>query len=122
MTSDEVQTLVRNKTRNKAHVHVLEERQGDLVAFLCYSTDAQNQMTIWHTEVPPSMQHKGAGGRLVEKALDIAQENGMKLRIVCPFAKDYLARHPELKERYSALGELALESESLFGSAKADGS
>ncbi len=122
MTSGEVRTLVRNKTRNKARVHVLEERQGDLVAFLCYSIDDQNQMTMWHTGVPPSMQHKGVGGRLVKKTLDLAQENSMKLRIVCPFAKDYLARHPELKERYSALSEAALESESLFGSVKADGS
>jgi hypothetical protein len=74
----------------------------------------------------PSLRHRAKTAPQEQSIrfplLDGAQENSMKLRIVCPFAKDYLARHPELKERYSALSEAALESESLFGSVKADGS
>ena len=60
----------------------------------------KNQMTIWHTEVPPSLQHMGIGGKLVEEAVQLASRDSSRLRIVCPFAKEHLARHPELKERY----------------------
>ena len=101
MTSDEVEALVKTKARNKVRIHHLEERVGDSVAFLSYSIDDKNQMTIWHTEVPPSLQHMGIGGELVEEAVQLASRDSSRLRIVCPFAKEHLARHPELKERYA---------------------
>src|SRR6266478_6279472 len=38
------------------------------------------------------------------------------LRIVCPFAKEHLARHPELKERYAVADQaLIADNESLSG-------
>ena len=101
MTIDEVEALIETKTRNKVRIHRLEERVGDSVAFLSYSIDDQNKMTIWHTEVPPSLQHTGIGGKLVEEAVQLASRDSSRLRIVCPFAKEHLARHPELKERYA---------------------
>ncbi|WP_433964336.1 GNAT family N-acetyltransferase [Tunturiibacter gelidiferens] len=99
MTIDEVEALIKTRTRNKVRIHRLEERVGDSVAFLSYSIDDKNQMTIWHTEVPPSLQHMGIGGKLVEEAVQLASRDSSRLRIVCPFAKEHLARHPELKER-----------------------
>ena len=101
MTIDEVEALIKTKTRNKLRIHRLEERVGDFVAFLSYSTDDQNKMTIWHTEIPLSLQHMGIGGKLVEDAVQLAVRDSSRLRIVCPFAKEHLARHPELKERYA---------------------
>lgn len=100
MTIDEVEALIRTKTRNKVRIHRLEERTGDSVAFLSYSIDDRNKMTIWHTEIPPSLQHRGIGGKLIEGAVRLASLDSSCLRIVCPFARKYLARHPELKERY----------------------
>ena len=101
MTIEEVEALIKTKTRNKVRIHRLEERLGDSVAFLSYSIDEQNKMTIWHTEIPPSHQHMGVGGKLVEEALQLASRDSSRLRIVCPFAKEHIARHPELKERYA---------------------
>jgi predicted GNAT family acetyltransferase len=101
MTSDEVEALIKTKTRDKVRIHHLEERVGDSVAFLSYAIDDLNKMTIWHTEVPPSLQHMGIGGKLVEEAVKLAARDSSRLRIVCPFAKEHLARHPELKERYA---------------------
>jgi predicted GNAT family acetyltransferase len=100
MTIDEVKALITTKTRNKVIIHRLEERMGDSVAFLSYSIDDKNQMTIWHTEVPPSLQHMGIGGKLVKEVVQLASLDSSRLRIVCPSAKEHLARHPELKERY----------------------
>ena len=39
----------------------------------------------------------GIGGKLVEEAVQWASRDSSRLRIVCPFAKEHLARHPELK-------------------------
>ena len=113
MTIDEVETLIKTKTRNKVGIHRLEERMGDSVAFLSYSIDDKNQMTIWHTDVPPSLQHMGVGGKLVEEAVQLASRNSSRLRAVCPFAKEYLARHPELKERFAVRLEKASPDRSL---------
>jgi hypothetical protein len=101
MSSDEAEALVQTKTRNKVRIRRLEERVGDSVAFLSYSIDDKNQMTIWHTEVPPSLQHMGIGGKLVEEAVQLASRDSSRLRIVCQYAKEHLARHPELTARYA---------------------
>ena len=50
----------------------------------------------------------GIGGKLVEEAVQLASRDSSGLRIVCPFAKEHLARHPELKERY-AVADQALD-------------
>ncbi len=71
MTSDEVEALIKTKTRNKVRMHRLEERVGDSVAFLSYSIDDKNKMTIWHTEVPPSLQHIGIGGKACRRGCPI---------------------------------------------------
>jgi predicted GNAT family acetyltransferase len=105
MTTGEVETLIKAKTRDKVRIRHLEEREGDSVAFLSYSINDQNQMTIWHTEVPSSLQHMGIGGKLVEEAIQLASRDSSGLRLVCPFAKEHLARHPELKERYAVRPE-----------------
>lgn len=101
MTTDDVETLIKTKTRNKVKILHLKEQRGESLAFLSYSIDDQNNMTIWHTEVPDSLQHMGLGAKLVEDAFQIAANDSLRLRLVCPFAKGYLERHPELNERYS---------------------
>jgi hypothetical protein len=113
MTIDAVEALIKTKTRNKVRIHRIEECVGDSVAFLSYSIDDQNKMTIWHTEVPPSLQHMGIGGKLVEEAVQLAARDSSFLRIVCPFAREYLARHPEIKERHAVRLEEASPVRSL---------
>jgi len=116
MTIDEVEALIKTKTRNKVRIHRLEERVGDSVAFLSYSINDQNHMTIWHTEVSPSLQHMGIGGKLVEEAVQLASRDSSRLRIVCSFAKEHLARHPQFKERFAVAGQVLIaDSESLSG-------
>lgn len=99
MTPEEVEALVHKKTRTSVTVRTLSEPFGDDMAYLSYSIDDRNQLTIWHTEVPSRMQHLGVGGLLVERALNVMKDVGASLRLVCPFAKDYLARHPNSENR-----------------------
>jgi predicted GNAT family acetyltransferase len=100
MTSGEVEAFIKMKTRNTVRIHHIEERLGDSFAFLSYAIDGENKMTIWHTEVPTSLQHMGIGGKLIEEAVQLASRDSSRLRIVCPFAKEYLASHPGLKARF----------------------
>jgi uncharacterized protein len=113
MTSDEVEALIKTKTRKKVRIHRLEERVGNSVAFLSYAIDDHNLMTIWHTEVPPSLQHMGIGGKLVEEAIQLAERDSSRLRIVCPFAKEHLARHPELEKRYAIAAQASIAANEL---------
>jgi|SRR5690242_3618800 len=114
MMVDEVEALIKTKNRNKVRIRRLEEREGEFVAFLSYSIDDQNQMTIWHTEVPPPLQHMGIGGKLVEEAVQLASRDSSRLRIVCPFATEHLARHPELKERYAVAAQASIAEDELL--------
>jgi hypothetical protein len=58
----------------------------------------------------------GIGGKLVEEAVQLASRDSSRLRIVCPFAKEHLARHPEFKERYAVAAQaLIADNESLSG-------
>jgi predicted GNAT family acetyltransferase len=73
-------------------------------------------MTIWHTEVPPSLQHLGIGGKLVEEAVQLASRDSSRLRIMYSFAKEHLTRHPELKEVYAVAVRASIaDNESLSG-------
>jgi predicted GNAT family acetyltransferase len=114
MTSDEVEALIKARTRNKVRISHLRERVGDSVAFLSYVLDEQNRMTIWHTEVPQSLQHVGIGGKLVEEAIQLASRDASSLRIVCPFAKEHLAHHPELKRRYAVAAQASIADNELW--------
>ena len=50
------------------------------------------------------------------EVVQLASRDSSRLRIVCPFAKEYLARHPELKERYAVAAQASIaDNESLSG-------
>ena len=108
MTSDEVEALIKTKTRDRVTIHHVKEHVGDCVAFLSYSIDGQNKVTIWHTEVPTPLQHMGIGGKLIEEAIRLISRDASGLRIVCPFATEYLARHPELGRGYAIAAQASI--------------
>ena len=52
-----------------------------------------------HTEVPDALAGRGLGGRLVTAALDRAEREGLTVVPWCPFARDWLQRHPDAASR-----------------------
>ena len=48
-----------------------------------------------HTEVPASLEGKGVGGAIVQKALQYAKDHSYKIVPICPFVQSYLKRHKE---------------------------
>jgi uncharacterized membrane protein YoaK (UPF0700 family)/predicted GNAT family acetyltransferase len=51
------------------------------------------RLVLIHTEVPPELEGRGLGGRLVAAAIDRAARDGMTVVPLCPFARGWLERH-----------------------------
>jgi uncharacterized protein len=60
-------------------------RQGDLLVLV-------------HTEVPAALQGQGLAGQLVQAALALAREQGLRVRPSCSYAVTYMRRHPETQD------------------------
>jgi predicted GNAT family acetyltransferase len=52
-------------------------------AFLQYKLEP-GEITLVHTEVPPSLRGRGWG-------------NGLRVRALCPFVQAYVRKHPEFR-------------------------
>lgn len=52
-------------------------------------------LSILHTEVPKELEGRGIGSALIRGVLDAARNQGLQVNPVCPFAKNYIERHPE---------------------------
>ena len=79
-------------TDNQAKSRFELVRDGE-VAFLQYQRKA-DALSLVHTEVPPALRHQHIGDALVEAGVEAARSAGLRLVVICPFAKAYLQRHP----------------------------
>lgn len=61
-------------------------------AFLAYER-TPDTLTIVHTEVPVALRGRRLGDRLVEAAIATARSEGLRLVVICPFARAYLRKH-----------------------------
>jgi uncharacterized protein len=55
-------------------------------------------MTFTHTEVPPRARHGGIASRLIDGELATARARGLKIVPHCSFVRDYVDRHPEVRD------------------------
>ena len=68
------------------------------VAELTYRQNGK-RLVLVHTEVPTELEGRGLGGRLVSAAVDRAAREGLTLVPLCPFARSWLKRHPDVAAR-----------------------
>ena len=80
-------------TDNPAH-HRFEVSLDGRTAFASYRRDG-NVLLVYHTEVPREFEGRGIGSALVKGVLDIAREQGLKVKPFCSFVAAYMQRHPE---------------------------
>lgn len=55
-------------------------------------------MVFTHTIVPPELEGRGIGGRIVRAGLDFARAEALKVVPQCPFVGAYIERHPEYRD------------------------
>ena len=65
------------------------------VAELVYQLEGDRLLLI-HTGVPRALEGRGFGGNLVAAAMDEAKRRGLTVVPLCPFARDWLVRHPDV--------------------------
>ena len=66
----------------------------DLLGVIRYVREPGTVVLV-HTEIEPEAEGRGVGSRLVAGALADIRSRGLRLVPVCPFVRDYIARHPE---------------------------
>lgn len=69
-------------------------RDGTVLGFAAYQK-ADRLIVFTHTEVDPSLEGQGIGGKLVRGALDDLRSRGLPVLPICPFVQSWMARHPE---------------------------
>jgi len=74
-----------------------EIEQNGEVAYLEYSLSG-NILELIHTEVPEKLRHLGLASALAKTALRWAREHNLKVDIVCPTVREYVAKHPEYSD------------------------
>jgi molybdenum cofactor cytidylyltransferase len=67
---------------------------GELGGFTVYHR-AGHRLTLIHTETGPRFRGQGLGGHLVTAVLDDARRQGLAVLPSCPFARAFIAGHPE---------------------------
>jgi len=76
----------------------LELRADGDLAELLYRKRG-NRFVIVHTDVPPALEGRGIGGALVRAAIDRAVAEDLTMVPLCPFARLWLERHPDVAAR-----------------------
>ena len=75
-----------------------ELRVDGLLAELPYRRNG-NRLVLIHTEVPEELEGRGLGGALVTAAVNRAAREGLTVVPLCPFARGWLQRHPDVAGR-----------------------
>ncbi len=68
------------------------------VAELDYARVDDRTLDLRHTEVPPELQHRGAGDALATAAFDYARANHTRIILTCPFLRRWILSHPEQRD------------------------
>jgi predicted GNAT family acetyltransferase len=68
-----------------------------LKAYLTYRVE-QGKMYLISTYTPPQHRGKGVAKKLVEKALEIARNRGLKVVPICSYATYYFLKNKEARE------------------------
>lgn len=86
-----------NAIRDNAERGRFELEVEGKVAFANYRRDGQT-LVIPHVEAPPSLRGTGAAGRLMQGVMELARDQGLRVRPTCSYAAAWVRRHPEFHD------------------------
>lgn len=87
--------ITRDETETKGRYTLMLDGH---TAELTYSRLGSTSIILDHTGVPDALRGRGAGEKLVARAVADARSEGIKIVPLCPFAKAQIARHSEWQD------------------------
>jgi predicted GNAT family acetyltransferase len=84
---------IRHDTERQRFVLTLDGAEAELN----YRDVDAKTLDYYRTFVPSTMRGGGIASKLAQRALDYAQERGLKIVPTCPFIVTYIERHPEYR-------------------------
>ena len=86
--------------------HDNNEKKGAFIALedgrqigeMTYSVAGKDKIIIDHTEVDPAQKGQGIGKILLDKAVEYARENHIKILPLCPFAKSMFDKNVDIRD------------------------
>ena len=75
----------------------VHEREG-MVSYLVYHPLDERTVDFASTYTPPAMRGRGIAARIVEKALEWADEKGLEVVPSCWFVAEYIERQPKWRK------------------------
>lgn len=85
--------------RHQPEHHRYEIVVDDVVAGITEYEERAGRAVFVHTEIDPSYEGQGLGGKLAKGALDAEAAAGRKIVPLCPFIAGYIGKHPEYADR-----------------------
>ncbi|MGV6944077.1 GNAT family N-acetyltransferase [Sphingobacterium kyonggiense] len=76
----------------------ITEEEGKQIGIMTYSQAGPGKIIIDHTEVDPDEKGKGIGHLLLNKAVEHARANDVKIMPLCPFAKASFDRDVNIRD------------------------
>ena len=86
-----------DKVRDNAAEQEFELTVAGRRAVAAYQLEGA-RIVFTHTVVPPEIEGRGVGSRLIRGALDAVRDRGLRVVPQCPFVAAYIERHPEYRD------------------------
>ena len=74
------------------------EENGTQAGMVTYVSTGQQMIIVDHTEVNAKFKGQGVGKDMILKVVDYARENNLKILPLCPFAKNFFSKTPEIAD------------------------
>jgi len=95
--SDPVAVTAEPEPWDNEEFHRFEmDTEGDKAVLRYMKRDGVLQLT--HTEVPEAFRGRGYARQLTQFALESARQEGLKVRPVCPYVRQFLDKNPGYEE------------------------
>jgi hypothetical protein len=78
-----------------------EASLGDRVVGFAEYRAVRGRLILFHTEVDPTLEGRGVGGRLASGVLDDIRARGLKVTVKCPFIRAFIERHPAYQDLHA---------------------
>lgn len=86
--------------------HEITETKGAFIAWednkkigeMTYSAAGEDKIIVDHTEVHPEEKGKGVGRVLLDRIVEYARDNDLKIVPLCPYAKSMFDRDVNIRD------------------------